>query len=63
MNVPTTITVENPEGKVIEEKTYETMYRKIYKGADILKELNGKYKVTATQDGRSVSTEIDCTVF
>lgn len=63
MNVPTTISIENPEGELIYEKEYETMYVKIYNSADILKELNGKYKITATQDGRSVSSIVDCTIF
>jgi len=63
MNVPSHIQIIDPSGQVIYDKVLDYMYKNTRDYFDIPNRLNGTYKITVTQDGQTVSNEMNCNVF
>ncbi len=63
MNVPYTVKITDPMGDVIYNESFNYIYKSKRDIVEILNKVNGKYIIEVTQDGKTVSSSMNCTLF
>lgn len=63
MNVPYTVKITDPLGELIYNESFDYIYMSNRVGLDVPNLVNGKYVIEVTQDGKTVSSSMNCTLF
>jgi len=63
MNVPSEITIINPSGDVVFQKSYTYMYKRVWDSCTLDTRINGKYTIKAIQDGSEITSDVEVKVF
>lgn len=63
MNVPYTVKITDPLGELIYNESFDYIYKAKREGVKVPNNVNGEFKIEVTQDGKTVSSNMNCTLF
>ena len=63
MNGPYTVKITDPLGEVIYNESFDYIYKSKREGVKVPNNVNGEFKIEVTQDGKTVTSIMNCTLF
>lgn len=62
MNVPHTVKITDPLGELIYNESFDYIYKAKREGVKVPNNVNGEFQIEVTQDGKTVSSIMNCTL-